>query len=38
MGDPEILKRQIKMLTFRLYGTIVDTQQGLIEAVKPFAN
>jgi 2-haloacid dehalogenase len=36
MRDPEILKREIKMLTFRPYGTIVDTQHGLIEAVKPF--
>ena len=36
MGDPEILKREIKILTVCLYGTIVDTQHGLIEAVKPF--
>ena len=33
---PEILKRQIKILTFDQYGTIVDMQTGLTELVTPF--
>jgi 2-haloacid dehalogenase len=33
---PEILKREIKALVFDQYGTIVDMQKGLVEAVTPF--
>lgn len=33
---PEILKRDIKALAFDQYGTIVDMQKGLTEAVGPF--
>jgi 2-haloacid dehalogenase len=33
---PDILKREIKVLVFDQYGTIVDMQKGLAEAVKPF--
>jgi 2-haloacid dehalogenase len=33
---PEIIKREIKALVFDLYGTIVDMQGGLTEAVTPF--
>jgi len=33
---PEILKREIKALAFDQYGTIVDMQKGLTEAVTPF--
>jgi len=36
MENPEILKREIKALAFDQYGTIVDMQKGLIEAVAPF--
>src|SRR6516165_10734272 len=36
MENPEILKREIKALVFDQYGTIVDMQRGLIEAVTPF--
>ena len=32
----EILKREIKILTFDQYGTIVDMQTGLTELVTPF--
>ncbi|HZM35545.1 MAG TPA: haloacid dehalogenase type II [Burkholderiales bacterium] len=32
----EILKREIKVLVFDQYGTIVDMQKGLTEAVTPF--
>jgi 2-haloacid dehalogenase len=32
----EILKREIKVLVFDQYGTIVDMQKGLTEAVAPF--
>ena len=32
----EILKREIKAFAFDQYGTIVDMQQGLTEAVTPF--
>lgn len=31
-----ILKRGIKALAFDQYGTIVDMQKGLTEAVTPF--
>jgi 2-haloacid dehalogenase len=33
---PEILKREIRALAFDQYGTIVDMQRGLTEAVTPF--
>jgi 2-haloacid dehalogenase len=36
MEGPEILKREIKVLAFDQYGTIVDMQKGLTEAVTPF--
>jgi 2-haloacid dehalogenase len=36
MERPEILKNQIKALVFDQYGTIVDMQMGLAEAVEPF--
>jgi FMN phosphatase YigB (HAD superfamily) len=32
----DVLKREIKVLTFDQYGTIVDIQKGLTEAVTPF--
>ena len=36
MQTVDILKREIKVLTFDQYGTIVDMQKGLAEAVAPF--
>ena len=36
MEKPDVLKREIKALTFDQYGTIVDMQKGLTEAVTPF--
>ena len=36
MERPEILKREIKVLLFDQYGTIVDMQKGLVDAVTPF--
>jgi 2-haloacid dehalogenase len=36
MERPEILRREIKVLVFDQYGTIVDMQKGLTEAVMPF--
>ena len=36
MERPEILKREVKALVFDQYGTIVDMQGGLTEAVTPF--
>ncbi len=36
MNDTDILKREVRVLTFDLYGTVVDMQSGLIEAVTPF--
>src|SRR5262249_13063342 len=36
MENPELLKREIKALAFDQYGTIVDMQKGLTEAVTPF--
>src|SRR5262249_58510328 len=36
MEAPDVLKREIKVLTFDQYGTIVDMQKGLTEAVTPF--
>jgi 2-haloacid dehalogenase len=32
----DVLKREIKVLAFDQYGTIVDMQKGLTEAVTPF--
>ena len=36
MERSEMLKREIKVLLFDQYGTIVDMQNGLTEAVTPF--
>ena len=36
MEAPEIFKREVKALVFDQYGTIVDMQKGLTEAVTPF--
>jgi 2-haloacid dehalogenase len=36
MERPELLKREVKALAFDQYGTIVDMQKGLTEAVTPF--
>ena len=36
MSEIEILRREIKVLVFDQYGTIVDMQKGLTEAVTPF--
>lgn len=36
MLDPEILRRETKVLTFDLYGTVVDMQSCLTEAATPF--
>ena len=36
METADILKREIKALAFDQYGTIVDMQKGLTEAVTPF--
>jgi 2-haloacid dehalogenase len=36
MEAPDVLKREIKALAFDQYGTIVDMQKGLTEAVTPF--
>ena len=36
MERPEVLKREIKALVFDQYGTVVDMQKGLTEAVTPF--
>jgi 2-haloacid dehalogenase len=36
MENPDILKREIKALAFDQYGTIVDMQGGLTQAVTPF--
>jgi 2-haloacid dehalogenase len=36
MERPEILKREVKALAFDQYGTIVDMQKGLTEAVSPY--
>jgi 2-haloacid dehalogenase len=32
----DVLKREVKVLMFDQYGTVVDMQQGLIDAVAPF--
>jgi 2-haloacid dehalogenase len=36
MERPEILQREIKALVFDQYGTLLDMQKGLTEAVTPF--
>src|SRR5919109_2944277 len=36
METREVLRREIKALAFDQYGTIVDMQKGLTEAVTPF--
>ena len=36
MATPEVLRRENKALAFDQYGTIVDMQKGLTEAVTPF--
>src|SRR5260370_30992220 len=36
MATYEVLRREIKVLAFGQYGTIVDMQKGLTEAVTPF--
>lgn len=36
MENTDILRREIKALAFDQYGTIVDMQKGLTEAVTPF--
>ena len=36
MTPADILKREVKVLTFDLYGTVVDMQFCLTEAVTPF--
>ncbi len=36
MENTEILKREVKVLIFDQYGTVVDMQLGLTEAVTPF--
>ena len=32
----DVLKREVKVMMFDLYGTVVDMQQGLVDAVTPF--
>ena len=36
ISPAEILKREIKVLIFDQYGTVVDMQKGLVDAVTPF--
>src|SRR5262245_33484596 len=36
MDMPQVLRREIRALVFDQYGTIVDMQKGLTEAVGPF--
>ena len=36
MEQPTVLRREIRALVFDQYGTIVDMQGGLVEAVTPF--
>ena len=36
MDLPDVLRHEIKVLVFDQYGTIVDMQKGLTEAVTPF--
>lgn len=36
MADLDLLRREVKVLTFDQYGTVVDMQGGLTEAAGPF--
>ena len=36
MASPDILRQEITVLVFDLYGTVVDMQSGLTQAVSPF--
>jgi 2-haloacid dehalogenase len=36
MADAETLKREVKIIVFDLYGTVVDMQKGLTEIAAPF--
>ena len=36
MADIKLLKRELKVLTFDQYGTIVDMQGGLTKIAKPY--
>ena len=36
MTSPEVLRREITWLVFDQYGTVVDMQSGLVQAVTPF--
>ena len=36
MSSFDIIKKNIKLIIFDQYGTIVDMQKGLTEAVIPF--
>ncbi|MEM9684470.1 MAG: haloacid dehalogenase type II, partial [Pseudomonadota bacterium] len=36
MSDIELLKREVKVLSFDQYGTIVDMQRGLRDAAAPY--
>ena len=36
MSETDILKREVKVLAFDLYGTVVDMQSGLTQAATPF--
>ena len=36
MSNFDIIKKKIKLIIFDQYGTIVDMQKGLTEAVIPF--
>jgi 2-haloacid dehalogenase len=36
MTPVDVLKREVKVLTFDLYGTVVDMQAGLTESVTPY--
>ena len=36
MDEKGILAREVKVLVFDLYRTIVDTQKGLTDAATPF--
>ena len=36
MADIDLIKRELKVLTFDQYGTIVDMQGGLVTAITPY--
>ena len=36
MSTPALLRREIRALVFDQYGTVVDMQGGLSQAVTPF--